>query len=79
MPVKVYTAPTCPWCKQAKAFLTQRRVPFEEVDVTKDRQLVEELLSISGQIGVPVIMDGAAVIIGFDKPALENLAARRAS
>jgi glutaredoxin len=73
--VKVYTTPTCPWSTQAKAFLKARGVPFEEVDVSRDRALVEELRAISGQLGVPVTTDGRAVIIGFDRPALEELAA----
>lgn len=75
MPVRVYTTPTCPWCKQAKEFLRAKGVPFEEIDVSKDRKLVQELMDLSGQLGVPVIADGTTVIIGFDKPALEKLAA----
>ena len=77
MLVKVYTTPTCPWCKQAKAFLKAAGVPFEEVDVSKDRALVAELQAVSGQLGVPVITDGATTIIGFDKPGLQRLAAAR--
>jgi len=76
---KVYTTPTCPWCKQAKALLRETGVPFEEIDVSKDRALVQELLSISGQLGVPVVTDGKTTIIGFDRSALETLAARAAS
>ena len=75
MRIKVYTTPTCPWCKQAKALLKSRSVAFEEVDVAEDRRLVEELHRISGQLGVPVTTDGKKVIIGFDKGALEALAA----
>ncbi len=76
MAVTVYTTPTCPWCKQAKGFLQSKGVAYREVDVTKDRKLVDELYELSGQLGVPVITDGATVIIGFDKPSLEKLAGR---
>jgi len=75
MPLKVYTTPTCPWCKEAKAFLQAKGVAFQEVDVSKDRKLVEELRKISGQLGVPVSTDGKAIVIGFNKPGLEKLAA----
>lgn len=74
MAITVYTTPTCPWCKKAKEFLRAKGVPFEEVDVTTDRKLVEKLVELSGQLGVPVITDGKRVIIGFDQPALEELA-----
>ncbi len=74
MAVTVYTTPTCPWCKQAKALLESKGVPYLEVDVTKDRRLVEELQGISGQLGVPVTTDGATVVVGFNKARLERLA-----
>ena len=79
MAVKVYTTPTCPWCKQAKALLESRGVPYEEVDVTKDRRLAEDLREVSGQLGVPVVTDGTTVVIGFNKAALEELSARAVS
>lgn len=74
MPIKVYTTPTCPWCKKAKEFLRSKGAAFEEVDVTKDRTLVEELRAVSGQLGVPVITDGERVVIGFNRHALEEMA-----
>ena len=73
MPLKVYTTPTCPWCKEAKAFLEGKGVAFQEVDVSKDRNLVEELHKISGQLGVPVVTDGTTIVIGFNKAGLEKL------
>ncbi|TLZ51851.1 MAG: glutaredoxin family protein [Methanobacteriota archaeon] len=75
MPVKLYSTPTCPWCKEAKKFLSSKGVAFQEVDVSKDRKLVEELHAVSGQLGVPVTIDGKTIVIGFSKPALEKLAA----
>ena len=79
MAVKVYTTPTCPWCRQAKALLESKGVPYEEVDVTKDRTLVDELQAVSGQLGVPVVTDGTTVVIGFNKAALEHLVAGAAA
>jgi glutaredoxin 3 len=34
--VTVYTAPSCPYCTQAKALLKRREVPFEEVHLGWD-------------------------------------------
>jgi glutaredoxin 3 len=32
-PVIVYTTSPCPYCRQAKALLQQRNIPFEEVTI----------------------------------------------
>ncbi|MBI4415914.1 MAG: glutaredoxin family protein [Euryarchaeota archaeon] len=72
-PVKVYTTPTCPWCKEAKAFLEAKGVAYNEIDVSRNRKLVDELKAVSGQLGVPVVTDGRTVVIGFDRAGLERL------
>ncbi len=71
--IKVYSTPTCPHCHRAKDFLKGRSVEFEDIDVTADRSRVEEMVKISGQMGVPVIVVGDEVIIGFDQARLEEL------
>ena len=71
--IKVYSTPTCPHCHRAKDFLKGRAVEFEEIDVTTDRSRVEEMVKISGQMGVPVIVVGDEVIVGFDQARLEEL------
>ena len=79
MAVKVYTTPTSAWCTQAKAFLEEKGVAYEEIDVSRDPRLVKELRDLSGQIGVPVIVHGTSIVIGFDQAALESLAAKARS
>ncbi|MFC1967444.1 Uxx-star family glutaredoxin-like (seleno)protein [Chloroflexota bacterium] len=75
MDVKVYTTPTCGYCHQAKDYLNQRGVPFTEFDVSRDRQAGDEMVRLTGQTGVPVIIVEGQVIIGFDRPRLESLLA----
>ncbi|MFQ5837619.1 MAG: glutaredoxin family protein [Thermoplasmata archaeon] len=67
----VYTTPTCPWCKRAKAYLETKGVSYVEKDITKDRSWIDELRRISGQLGIPVITDGTRVVIGFNTSALD--------
>ncbi|MFO7610909.1 MAG: glutaredoxin domain-containing protein [Clostridia bacterium] len=71
--VKVYSTPTCPYCKMAKKFLAENDVQFEDIDVSKDREQAMEMISKSGQRGVPVIDFNGEIIVGFDKPRLEHL------
>ncbi|MEM3553042.1 MAG: glutaredoxin domain-containing protein [Candidatus Bathyarchaeia archaeon] len=68
--VKIYTAPNCPYCKALKKFLKDNRIPFEELDVSKDSKAVTELILKSNQAGVPVIEVNGRIIVGFNPDAL---------
>ena len=71
--VTVYSTPTCPYCVQAKDFLKENNVEFEDVDVAADRARAEEMVEKSGQMGVPVILIDDEVLIGFDKKKLMDV------
>lgn len=71
--VKIFTTPTCTYCNQAKEFFKENDIKFEAIDVTKDKKAAEEMIEISGQKGVPVILiKNHEPIIGFDQEALEE-------
>lgn len=70
--VKVYSTPTCPWCVRAKDYLKQKKVRFSEVDVSRDAAGAREMIQKSGQRGVPVLDIDGTIIVGFDKPAIEQ-------
>lgn len=67
--VKLYSTPTCPYCRIAKDFLEKEGVPFRVVDVSEDAEAARELVDKSGQMGVPVMEVGEVMIVGFDKGA----------
>ena len=71
--VLVFTTPTCPWCTRAKAYLRERRVPFREVDVSRDPAAARDLVRRSGQMGVPVIEIDGRPVVGFDRPQIDRL------
>jgi len=71
--VVIYTAPGCSWCVAAKRFFEEHNVDYTEYDVSADPVKAEELISISGQMGVPVIDIDGEIIIGFDKPRIIEL------
>lgn len=75
MNVKIYTTPTCGYCHQAKRFLTDNGVRFTEYDVSRDQSAANEMMTLSGQMGVPVIVVNGEVIVGFDRTRLEQLLA----
>jgi len=79
MSVVVYTTPTCGFCHQVKAYLKQRGVPFTEYDVSRDPQAAAEMVRLSGQRGVPVVLIDGQVVVGFNRPLIDQLLARRPS
>ena len=68
--IKIYSTPTCPYCKMAKDYLTEKGISFSDVDVSVDRKAAEEMVEKTGQMGVPVLDIDGTVIIGFDKDAI---------
>ncbi len=70
--VKVYSTPTCPYCHMVKEFLSQRKVEFDDIDVAADHEAAKEMISKSGQMGVPQIEINGKIIVGFDRPAIEK-------
>ena len=56
--ITIYTTKTCGYCKATKAFLTEHTVPFTEIDVGADQEKAREMIEVSGQMGVPVIVIG---------------------
>lgn len=70
--VTIYTTPSCGYCKKAKSFLDDHGVDFTEHDVSNDREKGQEMVQKSGQMGVPVIIVGDDVIVGFDKLRLKE-------
>ena len=55
-----------------KEFLSQKSVCFTEHDVSQDRAAAEEMVSRTGQMGVPVTVIDDETIIGFDSARLEQ-------
>ena len=68
--VKMYTTPTCVYCKMAKEFFQKNNVQYEEYNVAEDDEKREEMVKISGQLGVPVIDVGGKVFVGFDRKGI---------
>jgi glutaredoxin 3 len=68
--VKIYSTPSCVYCKQAKAFMNEHNVPYQEFNVAVDMTAQKEMIEKSQQMGVPVIDVDGDIYIGFDRRAL---------
>ena len=59
-----------------KEFLSQKGIKFLDKDVSLDQQAAREMVNKTKQMGVPVTLINNEVIIGFDRPRLEQALAR---
>lgn len=63
--VTIYTTDYCPYCRQAERFLTEKQVPFKQIDVTNDDAMRTKLVELTGQRTVPQIFVGEESIGGY--------------
>ena len=55
-----------------KEFLSQRNIPFNEVDVSRDAGAAQELARHTGRMAVPVTDIDGNLVVGFDPQQLEH-------
>ena len=58
------------FCQRTKEYLSQKHIPFQERDVTKDAEAVAELQRV-GYMTTPVTVIDGTVIVGFDAAKIE--------
>ena len=71
--IKIYSTPTCVYCRMTREFLDQHSIPYTDFNVAQDAERRDEMIQRSGQMGVPVIDVDGQLIIGFDKARLMTL------
>jgi glutaredoxin 3 len=67
MIIKLYTTKFCPYCLSLKAFLEQKNINFEEIDVAENQEAQDYMIKKSGQMSVPVLEIDGEMIVGFDR------------
>jgi len=72
-PVTIYSTPVCHFCHAAKDFFKENDVAYTEHDVAADHEKRQEMIEMTGQMGVPVIQIGDDVVIGFDEDKIKEL------
>ncbi|MGZ5568058.1 MAG: glutaredoxin family protein, partial [Limisphaerales bacterium] len=58
--------PWCGWCQEAEAWLDDRNIVYELLDVTDNREARQEMLQLSGQTLAPVIEVDGEILADFD-------------
>lgn len=75
IPVTIYSTPTCHFCHMAKEFFDANKVTYTDFNVATDLEKRREMIEKSGQMGVPVIVIGEELTVGFDQDRLKELLA----
>jgi glutaredoxin-like YruB-family protein len=71
--VIVFSTPTCSYCNMAKQYFRQKNVKFTDIDVSRDQAAARDMVRRSGQMGVPVIDIGGKIIVGFNRPKIDQM------
>jgi glutaredoxin-like YruB-family protein len=71
--VTVYSTPTCSWCNTLKTYFKLKNIAFTDIDVSRDQKAADALVKRSGQMGVPQTEINGEIIVGFNKPRINQL------
>ena len=71
--ITIYSTPTCHFCHMAKNFFKENNVAYTEHNVASDLEKRKEMMEKSGQMGVPVILIGDELVVGFNQPKIAKL------
>jgi len=70
--VKMLTTTWCGYCRQARAYLSSKGIPFEDLDVEKSAPGKQEYTALKGR-GVPIILVGSQRMDGYDQAGLDSM------
>jgi glutaredoxin 3 len=59
------------FCDKAKEYLSQKKIVFQDRDITRDASALEELKKL-GYMTTPVIQINGSVIVGFDQAKIDS-------
>ena len=71
--VTIYSTPSCHFCHMAKDYFKEINIAYTEYDVASDMEKRREMVEKSGQMGVPVIIIGEEITVGFNQPKIAQL------
>ena len=71
--MKLYQAEWCPYCQRVRSKMTDLKLTYINVNVPRSKQDRTELLEVSGQTGIPTLVDGDVVIADDDDAIIRHL------
>lgn len=73
MSIILYTKTGCPWCAEVLSLFKEKKVNFEEREVTRNKIFWDELVKKSNQIKTPTLDIDGQIIADSDKDEIFNI------
>lgn len=67
----MYTTTGCGKCMSLKQYLNQHKIKFDEINLSNEPALIDEMIEKSSQFEVPVLDINGRIIVGFDKKKID--------
>lgn len=71
--VLIYSTPSCHFCQMAKAFFQNNNIPYQDFNVAEDAEKRQEMVEMTGQMGVPVIKVGDEILVGYSEAKVREM------
>jgi glutaredoxin len=69
----LFTTKWCAYCKQAKAYLAEKQINYQEHDIETPAGMQALLSSVGKRRGVPLLLWNDRTVLGFSRPAYDVL------
>jgi glutaredoxin 3 len=69
--ITIYSADWCAFCHAAKDYLDKKGIKFTEKNVEENQEYMQESVTKSGQMGIPVLDIDGEIIVGFDRARID--------
>ena len=70
--VTIYSSPTCAFCHMAMEYFKDKNIAFTEKDISSNAEAYEFVVNEVGQAVTPIITINDTVVVGFDRPKIED-------
>ena len=71
--MKLYQAEWCPYCQRVRSKMTELGITYINVNVPRSKTERTELFEVSGQYGIPTLVDGDVIIPDDDEAIIQHL------
>ncbi len=73
--ITIYSTPTCHYCHMAKEYFDAHNIAYTDHNVAEDMTKRQEMVEMTSQMGVPVIVIGGKAMIGWNEAKVKELLA----
>lgn len=69
--ITIYTGTDCTWCHKTKRYLETKGLEYEEKNVSLNDEFKKEMVELTKQLSLPVLIINDKIVLGFDKRQIE--------